>query len=106
MAKQNGSGNGTNPAGRVVRVIGPVADVEFPPEGLPEIHTALTLERPIEDQPDTITCEVAQQVGDYTVPAIAMKPTDGVVLPAPVQTLGRPIAAPEGDAGVGHAFDV
>ena len=46
MAKEKG--NGTNPAGRVVRVIGPVVDVEFA-EGLPEIHTALTLERTIED---------------------------------------------------------
>jgi F-type H+-transporting ATPase subunit beta len=104
MAKENG--NGTNPAGRVVRVIGPVVDVEFPPEGLPEIHTALTLERTIEDQTDTITCEVAQQVGDYTVRAIAMKPTDGVVRGAPVQNTGSPITVPVGDAVLGHVFNV
>ncbi len=104
MAKRNG--NGTSPAGRVVRVIGPVVDVEFPPEGLPEIHTALTLERTIEDETTTITCEVAQQVGDFTVRAIAMKPTDGVVRGAPVQNTGRPIAVPVGDAVLGHVFNV
>src|SRR5262245_59903836 len=101
----SGNGNGQM-AGRVVRVIGPVVDVEFPPEGLPEIHTALTLERTIEDETTTISCEVAQQVGDFTVRAIAMKPTDGVARGAPVTDTGRPIAVPVGEAVLGHVFNV
>src|SRR4051812_45081364 len=103
MAQGNGNGGMT---GRVVRVIGPVVDVEFPPEGLPDIHTALTLERTIEDDTTVITCEVAQQVGDYTVRAIAMKPTDGVIRGAPVQNTGSPISVPVGDAVLGHVFNV
>src|SRR5437773_2720052 len=72
-------GNGERPDGRVVRVIGPVVDVEFPPGELPEISFALELERTLDDETDTIVCEVAQHIGDSTVRAIAMKPTDGVV---------------------------
>src|SRR6266516_4063232 len=76
---QAGNGNATLADGRVVRVIGPVVDVEFPPDELPEITFALELERTLDEETDTIVCEVAQHVGDSTVRAIAMKPTDGVV---------------------------
>jgi F-type H+-transporting ATPase subunit beta len=105
----NGNGNGKsngNAAGRVVRVIGPVVDVEFPPDALPEIHNALTLERTIDEETTTITCEVAQQIGDFTVRAIAMKPTDGVVRGAPVQNTGGPITVPVGEKVLGHVFNV
>src|SRR4051812_20512994 len=103
MAQGNGNGGMT---GRVVRVIGPVVDVEFPPEGLPEIHTALTVERTIEDETTMITCEVAQQIGDYTVRAIAMKPTDGLIRGAPVTNTGGPISVPVGEGVLGHVFNV
>src|SRR5687767_2682714 len=97
----NGNGNG-HPDGRVVRVIGPVVDVEFPPSGLPEIYTALHLERTIEGKTDTITCEVAQHIGESIVRAIAMKPTDGVVRGTPVENTGAPITVPVGPGILGH----
>src|SRR5438093_5980886 len=95
MAKSDGNGN--RASGRVVRVIGPVVDVEFPPDELPEITTAITVERTLDEQTDSITCEVAQHVGDFTVRAIAMRPTDGVVRGTKVENTGRPIAVPVGE---------
>ncbi len=101
----NGNGNG-KASGRVVRVIGPVVDVEFPPEDLPEIHTALTVERTLDGETTEIACEVAQQIGDYTVRAIAMKPTDGLVRGSPVTNTGGPISVPVGEKVLGHVFNV
>src|SRR5438874_42382 len=97
---------GTREDGRVVRVIGPVVDVEFPPEELPEITFALELDRTLDEETDTIVCEVAQHVGDSTVRAIAMKPTDGVVRGTPVVNTGRPIAVPVGTKVLGHVYNV
>ena len=54
----NGSGNGALPEGRVVRVIGPVVDAEFPPDGIPEIDTALVVDRTLGGETSSITCEV------------------------------------------------
>jgi F-type H+/Na+-transporting ATPase subunit beta len=105
MAKGNVKGTGSA-SGRVVRVIGPVVDVEFPPEDLPEIHTALTVERTLDEQTDVITCEVAQQIGDFTVRTIAMKPTDGLIRGAPVTNTGSPITVPVGEKVLGHVFNV
>jgi len=62
--------------GRVVRIIGPVVDVEFPPDGLPTIQNALTVERSLDEGTTVITCEVAQHIGDSMVRAIAMQPTE------------------------------
>ena len=58
--------------GRVARVIGPVVDVEFPPDGLPEIHTALRIDVRLEGRTESITCEVAQHIGDGMVRTIAL----------------------------------
>jgi F-type H+-transporting ATPase subunit beta len=103
MADGNGNGHAS---GRVVRVIGPVVDVEFPPTGLPEINFALTLERTMEGKTDTITCEVAQHVGESVVRAIAMKPTDGVVRGTKVENTGFPIRVPVGPGVLGHVYNV
>src|ERR671930_1685892 len=100
------SGNGKLSDGRVVRVIGPVVDVEFPPDELPEISYALELERTLDEETDTITCEVAQHVGDSTVRAIAMKPTDGVVRGTKVENTGRSISVPVGSNVLGHVYNV
>src|SRR2546430_17210850 len=94
------------PDGRVVRVIGPVVDVEFPPDELPEITFALELERTLDEETDTIVCEVAQHVGDSVVRAIAMKPTDGVVRGTPVKNTGGPISVPVGTKTLGHVYNV
>jgi F-type H+/Na+-transporting ATPase subunit beta len=92
--------------GRVVQIIGPVVDAEFPPDGMPEIHTALELERTLGGQTDTIVCEVAQHIGGSTVRAIAMKPTDGVIRGVPIRNTGRPITMPVGEKVLGHVFNV
>jgi F-type H+-transporting ATPase subunit beta len=97
--------NGRAP-GRVVQVIGPVVDVEFPPESLPEINTALELDRSLEDETQTIVCEVAQHIGESTVRAIAMKPTDGVVRGSAVRNTGNPISMPVGPKILGHVYNV
>ncbi|HUL84766.1 MAG TPA: F0F1 ATP synthase subunit beta [Actinomycetota bacterium] len=92
--------------GRVVRVIGPVVDVEFPPKHLPEINTALTVGVNLDQLVTTITCEVAQHIGDSTIRAIALKPTDGLVRGAPVRNTGEPIKVPVGDGVLGHVYNV
>src|ERR687887_1244622 len=92
--------------GRIIRVIGPVVDVEFPPDELPEITTALEVDRELDGEKETIVCEVAQHIGDFTVRAIAMRPTDGVVRGTSVQNTGRPIAVPVGVKTLGHVYNV
>jgi F-type H+-transporting ATPase subunit beta len=92
--------------GRVVRVIGPVVDVEFPPNQLPEINTALTVDITIDQLTTTITCEVAQHIGDSQVRAIALKPTDGLIRGTPVIDTGAPITVPVGEGVLGHVYNV
>src|SRR6476469_7966633 len=92
--------------GRVVRVIGPVVDVEFPPNQLPEINTALTVDITIDQLTTTITCEVAQHIGDSQVRAIALKPTDGLIRGTPVINTGAPITVPVGEGVLGHVYNV
>src|SRR5439155_1958120 len=82
------------PTGRVVRVIGPVVDVDFPPDELPEINQALEVERTLDGETSTIVCEVAQHIGNSIVRAIAMRPTDGLIRGAPVVNSGHPIQVP------------
>jgi F-type H+-transporting ATPase subunit beta len=93
-------------SGRVVRVIGPVVDVEFPPNELPEINFALKLDIDLGGTTTTITCEVAQHLGDSTIRAIALKPTDGLVRGTPVENTGAPISVPVGEGVLGHVYNV
>ena len=97
------SGGGT---GRVVRIIGPVIDVEFAPDEMPAIDNALTVERTLDGETTTITCEVAQHIGDAMVRAIAMSPTDGLVRGTPVTDTGSPMTMPVGQSTLGHVFNV
>ena len=90
----------------MVRVIGPVVDVEFPPAELPEVHTALTVDLTLEAETTTITCEVAQHIGDSIVRTIALKPTDGLVRGTPVVNTGAPISVPVGEGVLGHVYNV
>src|SRR3954449_3725690 len=91
--------------GRVVRVIGPVIDVEFAPDEMPEIHNALHVDRTLGDETRTLTLEVAQHIGDNMVRAISMQPTDGVVRGTGVEDTGAPISVPVGDATLGHVWN-
>jgi F-type H+-transporting ATPase subunit beta len=95
-----------NVNGRVVRVIGPVVDVEFPPSELPEINTALTVDVTLGGETTTITCEVAQHIGDSQVRTVAMKATDGLVRGAPVVNTGSSITVPVGEGVLGHVYNV
>jgi F-type H+/Na+-transporting ATPase subunit beta len=83
-----------------------VVDVEFPPESLPEINTALEVDRTLDGETTTIVCEVAQHVGESIVRAIAMKPTDGLVRGTPARNTGLPIAMPVGPNILGHVYNV
>jgi F-type H+-transporting ATPase subunit beta len=92
--------------GRVVAIAGPVVDVEFPPDALPEINNALEVDIELEGETITVTAEVAQQIGDGRVRAICMKPTDGLKRNQAVRNLGRGITVPVGPATLGHVWNV
>jgi F-type H+/Na+-transporting ATPase subunit beta len=92
--------------GRVVRVTGPVIDVEFPSDAMPEINTALTVDVTLEGEVRSITCEVAQHIGDGQVRAVALRPTDGLVRGAPVVNTGSAITVPVGEGVLGHVYNV
>src|SRR3954463_4264652 len=92
--------------GRVVRVIGPVIDVEFAPDEMPEIYNALHVERTLSEETRTLTLEVAQHIGDNMVRAISMQATDGVVRGTDVVDTGAPISVPVGDVTKGHVWNV
>jgi F-type H+-transporting ATPase subunit beta len=94
--------------GRVARVIGPVVDVEFPVDAMPEIYNALHVE--VADpakagEKKTLTLEVAQHLGDGLVRTISMQPTDGLVRQATVTNTGAGISVPVGDFTKGKVFN-
>jgi len=92
--------------GRVVRVIGPVVDVEFPRDAMPEIFNALNVDVTLSGGTKTLTLEVSQHLGDNVVRAISMQPTDGMIRGAQVRDSGEPIKVPVGDGTKGHVFNV
>jgi F-type H+-transporting ATPase subunit beta len=92
--------------GRIVAIVGPVVDVEFPPDALPEINTALEFDIEVEGKLGTVVAEVAQHIGDSRVRAIAMKPTDGLTRGTLVRNTGRGISVPVGPQTLGHVFNV
>ncbi len=93
--------------GRVARVIGPVVDVEFPADQLPDIYNKLLIEIDTGDgHPHTIAAEVALQVGDNIVRAISLKPTDGMRRGAKVIDTGDQITVPVGDVTKGRVWNV
>jgi F-type H+/Na+-transporting ATPase subunit beta len=105
-ATERAGEQGRTGTGRVVRIIGPVVDVEFAPDELPAIQNAVTLERTLDGDTTVITCEVAQHIGDAMVRAIAMQPTDGLIRGAPVTDTGAPMTMPVGEKTLGHVFNV
>ncbi|MBV9140752.1 MAG: F0F1 ATP synthase subunit beta [Pseudonocardiales bacterium] len=92
--------------GRVVRVAGPVVDVEFPRDQLPPLFNALTVQIELKALRKTMTLEVAQHLGDNTVRTIAMQPADGLVRGAPVTDTGSAISVPVGNQVKGHVFNM
>src|SRR5688572_5813745 len=92
--------------GRVVRVIGPVVDAEFPRDAMPDMFNALHVDVTLAEGTKTLTLEVAQHLGDNMVRAISMQPTDGLVRGAPVSDTGAPLSVPVGEVTKGHVFNV
>jgi F-type H+-transporting ATPase subunit beta len=97
-------------AGKVVQVIGPVIDVEFEANDLPEIYTALRLDyEPAGDEEGQsvhLTAEIQQHLGRNQVRAVAMSSTDGVVRGMEVLDTGAPISVPVGNETLGRIFNV
>jgi F-type H+-transporting ATPase subunit beta len=91
--------------GRVVQVVGPVVDVEFP-DGRPAIYNALTVEYQVKKEPVRLTLEVQQHLGDHWVRAISMSGTEGLKRGYEVTDTGGPISVPVGEGVMGRIFDV
>jgi len=114
--------------GRIAQIIGPVVDVQFPPEQLPEIYFALTVDlsamvstsdasgasadresaamKGVEANTGFLTLEVQQHLGNDVVRAVAMGPTDGLRRGLEVQNTGAPISVPVGPPTLGRLFNV
>jgi F-type H+-transporting ATPase subunit beta len=92
--------------GRVVAIAGPVVDVEFPPDSLPEINHAIEMTLTVGGGDVVVLAEVAQQIGDNRVRAICLKPTDGLTRGTVVRNTGRGLSVPVGDQVLGHIFNV
>ncbi|MGB4272840.1 MAG: F0F1 ATP synthase subunit beta, partial [Propionicimonas sp.] len=91
---------------RVARVIGPVVDIEFAADQMPDIYNALLIDIEGDEGTRTITAEVALHVGDNIVRAISLKPTDGMRRGTSVRDTGAPISVPVGDVTKGRVWNV
>src|SRR5204863_461671 len=93
--------------GKVVQVIGPVLDVEFESEHLPELYNALRIREKSDSGVDIdVTVEVQQHIGRNQVRAVAMSSTDAVVRGMNVEDTGGPITIPVGEAALGRILNV
>ena len=90
--------------GKIVQVLGPVVDVEFAPEELPEIYSAIKVMAP--DRKINITLEVAQHLGNDTVRCVAMSSTDGLTRGMAAESTGAPITVTVGSVTLGRMFNV
>lgn len=92
--------------GKIVQVIGPVVDVEFPAESLPEILNAVTIKGKSGDIDIDLVVEVMQHLGDNVTRCIAMSSTDGLTRGMEAEDTGAPIRVPVGEATLGRVFNV
>jgi F0F1-type ATP synthase beta subunit len=86
--------------GKITQIIGAVIDVEFPRDGIPKIYEALKL------KDVDLTLEVQQQLGDGVVRTIAMGASEGLKRGIAVESTGKPINVPVGQATLGRIMDV
>jgi F-type H+/Na+-transporting ATPase subunit beta len=89
--------------GTILQITGPVVDVQFPADMLPEIYNALEVTR---DDGSILTLETQSHLGNDAVRAIAMSTTDGLRRGAPVQDMGGPITVPVGPETLGRILNV
>ena len=94
--------------GRIVQVVGPVVDIEFPPKSMPAILNAIKIDGTTDDGKVKIhlTCEVMQHIGYKVVRAVAMSSTDGLVRGMEAVDTGAPISVPVGPGTLGRIFNV
>ena len=94
-------------SGKIVQVIGPVVDVEFDPEHLPELYTALEIADEGNGRPPVrVIAEVQQHIGRNQVRAVAMSSTDGLVRGMDAVDTGGPITVPVGEPALGRILNV
>ncbi len=90
--------------GKVVQVIGPTVDCEFPADRLPNIYNAIKV---VDKEKDiNLTAEVAMHIGDNVVRCIGLSSTDGLVRGMPALDTGAPISVPVGEATLGRVFNL
>lgn len=93
--------------GKIVQIIGPVIDAEFPSGSLPSIYNAIKVDGTNEaGQQVSVTCEVQQLLGDNQVRAVSMSGTDGLVRGMDIVDTGAPISVPVGKCTLGRIFNV
>jgi F-type H+-transporting ATPase subunit beta len=92
--------------GRIVRVIGPVLDVEFTPDNMPAIHNALKVQATSPVGPIDVTAEVAQHLVGNLVRAVAMSSTDGIQRGMDAVDTGSPMMMPVGPSTLGRIWNV
>ena len=94
--------------GRIVQVVGPVVDIEFPPKSMPAILNAIKIDGTTDDGKVKIhlICEVMQHIGYNVVRAVAMSSTDGLVRGMEAVDTGAPISVPVGPGTLGRIFNV
>ncbi len=90
--------------GKLIKVVGPVVDVRFPPEKLPGIYNAMKIKD--DKRSINLTLEAVQHLGDDVVRAIAMSSTDGLVRGMDVTDTGAPISVPVGKPCLGRIFNL
>lgn len=92
--------------GKVVQVIGPVIDIQFPPEQLPAIYNAINISGQAGDVTIKLVAEVMQHLGDSTARCVAMSSTDGLTRGMEAIDTGAPIKIPVGQGTLGRVFNV
>jgi F-type H+-transporting ATPase subunit beta len=93
--------------GKIIQVIGPVVDVEFPPGKLPRILNALTVSNAsISNEKENLVLEVSQHLGESVVRTIAMDATEGLIRGTEVTDTGSPIMMPVGKEVLGRILNV
>ena len=92
--------------GKIIQVIGPVIDIEFPPEQLPAIYNAVSIQGDNNGLKIKVVAEGMQHIGDNTVRAVAMSSTDGLIRGMDAIDTGMPIKVPVGKGVLGRIFNV
>ncbi|MDJ1174868.1 F0F1 ATP synthase subunit beta [Roseofilum capinflatum] len=93
--------------GKIVQIIGPVIDAEFPSGKLPQVYNAIrVVKKDADGQENSVTCEVQQLLGGNQVRAVAMSGTDGLTRGMDIVDLGAPISVPVGNVTLGRIFNV